>query len=65
MIDWLGEFQVSKVSWIGLVVQISQAWIVGTAIDGLAVDLSFVASDSSRNLASIDCNGLCNRVLSL
>jgi hypothetical protein len=46
-------------------VEISQAWIVGAAVDGLAVDLGFVAGDAGGDFAAIDGNGLCDAVLSL
>jgi hypothetical protein len=45
--------------------EISQAWIIGTAIDGLAVDLGFVTGDAGGDFAAIDGNGLCDTVLSL
>ena len=65
VIDRTSQLQMAKVARIGLVMQISQARVVRTAIDGLALDLSLISSDTGWNFAAIDCNGLSHRVLAL
>jgi hypothetical protein len=65
MVDGSRQFQVSKVTRIGLVVEVPQAGIVGAAVYGLAVDLGFVAGHAGGDFAAIDGNGLGDTVLSL
>jgi hypothetical protein len=65
MIDGLGKIHMSKVSRIGLVLNAAQPRIVGTAIDGLAIDMCLVARDSSRDGSAVDGYGLCDTVLAL
>lgn len=65
MIDGPCEFNVSEVSRITLVVQISQARIIGSSIHRLAIDLGFVSSDPCGHLVPVHRNGLSHRVLPL
>ena len=59
------QFQVSKVARVGLVVEISQAGVIGAAVDGLAVDLGFIPCHAGGDFTAIDGNGLGDTVLSL
>lgn len=65
MIDWLCQFQVTKVARVRLVVETTEARVVCATVNGLAIDGSFVAGDSGWDLAAIDGNGLCDTVLAL
>ena len=60
-----GQFQVSKVSRIGLVMEIPQPGVVSAPMDWLTIHLSLVPGNSGGDLTSIDSNGLCHRVLAL
>ena len=55
----------TKVSRITLVMNTTQARIVRTAIEWLAVYLCFVTCNTGRDLATINCDCLCNTVLTL
>mmetsp|Transcript_25875 Transcript_25875/g.74824 ORF Transcript_25875/g.74824 Transcript_25875/m.74824 type:complete len:428 (-) Transcript_25875:47-1330(-) len=63
MIHRPGEVDMTKVSRIGLVVQVSHTRIVGTTVHRLAIDLRFVPSNTRRDLTAIDRQSLSNRVL--
>mmetsp|Transcript_19703 Transcript_19703/g.55021 ORF Transcript_19703/g.55021 Transcript_19703/m.55021 type:complete len:611 (-) Transcript_19703:453-2285(-) len=63
VVDRSGQFQVPKVPRVALVVEVSQAGIVDSSIDGLTLDLCFVLGDSGRNLARIHRYCLGDRVL--
>jgi hypothetical protein len=65
MVDRSGQFQMTKVPRVALVVQISQPGIIGTSIDGLALHLRFVPGHTRRDFAAIHRNGLSHRILPL
>mmetsp|Transcript_24871 Transcript_24871/g.58302 ORF Transcript_24871/g.58302 Transcript_24871/m.58302 type:complete len:405 (-) Transcript_24871:178-1392(-) len=58
MIHRPGKVDMTKVSRIGLVVQVSHTRIVGATVHRLAIDLSFVPSNARRDLTAIDREGL-------
>jgi hypothetical protein len=65
VVDWTSKLQVTKVAWVRLVMQTAEAGIIGAAIERLAVDLSFMTSDTGRDLFAIDSDCLSDTVLSL
>lgn len=55
----------TKVSRIRLVVQVSQARITRTSVNGLSVNFGFVPRNPRRNLTTIDWSGLCDTGMAL
>jgi hypothetical protein len=65
VIDGFGEFQVSKVAGIALLMDATEARIIDTPINSLTLNGGLVARDSGGHLTAADRNRLRNTVLPL